>query len=284
MTQLLDGKALAQRVRERLAIDVKEFIQRTGVTPKLCVLRAGDDPASEVYVRNKAKSCVEVGMLSEVVHKQTATEEEVLGIVSAWNADKSVSGILVQLPLPKGIDERKVLELIDPNKDVDAFHPHHAGLLSQGRATLTPCTPRGCMALIAEAIGKDLGGLHAVVIGRSNIVGKPVAQLLLNANATVTITHSKTKDLPSLLLQADIIVAAIGKADFVKGEWVKPGAIVIDVGINRGADGKLRGDVDYAEASKRAKAITPVPGGVGPMTIAMLLENTLTCAKLLLAP
>ena len=279
--QILDGKALAQRVRDALAIDVKEFIHRTGVTPKLCVLRAGDDPASEVYVRNKAKSCVEVGMLSEVVHRPTTTEEEVLGIVAKWNADKSVSGILVQLPLPKGVDERKVLELIDPNKDVDAFHPHHAGLLSQGRATLTPCTPRGCMALISEA-QKDISGLHAVVIGRSNIVGKPVAQLLLNANATVTITHSKTKDLPAMVRQADIIVAAIGKAGFVKGDWVKPGAIVIDVGINRGEDGKLKGDVDYAEASKTARAITPVPGGVGPMTIAMLLENTLTCAKLLL--
>ena len=279
MPTVLDGKALAQRVKTKLAADVKEFIQKTGVTPKLCVLRAGDDPASEVYVRNKAKACGEVGITSEVVHKPETTEQEVLAIVKRWNDDASVSGILVQLPLPKGIDERKVLELIDPNKDVDAFHPHHAGLLSQGRATLTPCTPRGCLALIQEA-QKDITGLHAVVIGRSNIVGKPVAQLLLNANATVTVCHSKTKDLPAIVKQADIIVAAIGKAGFVKGDWVKPGAIVIDVGINRGQDGKLTGDVDYAAAAERAKAITPVPGGVGPMTIAMLLENTLTCARI----
>ncbi|MCC6812349.1 MAG: bifunctional methylenetetrahydrofolate dehydrogenase/methenyltetrahydrofolate cyclohydrolase FolD [Deltaproteobacteria bacterium] len=279
MPTVLDGKALAQRVKTKLAADVKEFIQKTGVTPKLCVLRAGDDPASEVYVRNKAKACGEVGITSEVVHKPETNEQEVLAIVKRWDDDASVSGILVQLPLPKGIDERKVLELIDPNKDVDAFHPHHAGLLSQGRATLTPCTPRGCLALIHEA-QKDITGLHAVVIGRSNIVGKPVAQLLLNANATVTVCHSKTKDLPAIVKQADIIVAAIGKAGFVKGDWVKPGAIVIDVGINRGQDGKLTGDVDYAAAAERAKAITPVPGGVGPMTIAMLLENTLTCARI----
>ena len=279
MPTVLDGKALAQRVKTKLAADVKEFIQKTGVTPKLCVLRAGDDPASEVYVRNKAKACGEVGITSEVVHKPETTEQEVLAIVKRWNDDASVSGILVQLPLPKGIDERKVLELIDPNKDVDAFHPHHAGLLSQGRATLTPCTPRGCLALIQEA-QKDITGLHAVVIGRSNSVGKPLAQLLLNANATVTVCHSKTKDLPAIVKQADIIVAAIGKAGFVKGDWVKPGAIVIDVGINRGQDGKLTGDVDYAAAAERAKAITPVPGGVGPMTIAMLLENTLTCARI----
>jgi methylenetetrahydrofolate dehydrogenase (NADP+)/methenyltetrahydrofolate cyclohydrolase len=186
---------------------------------------------------------------------------------------------LVQLPLPKGIEERMVIERIDPLKDVDAFHPMHAGLLSQGRAPLTPCTPRGCMALIAEA-RKDISGLHAVVLGRSNIVGKPVAQLLLQANATVTICHSKTKDLAALVKQADIVVAAIGKANLVQGAWVKPGAIVIDVGINRGADGKLVGDVDFAGASQHAHAITPVPGGVGPMTIAMLLENTLTCARL----
>jgi methylenetetrahydrofolate dehydrogenase (NADP+) / methenyltetrahydrofolate cyclohydrolase len=276
---ILDGKALAARVKTRLAIDVKNFVHNTGRTPKLCVLRAGDDPASEVYVRNKAKACAEVGIFSEVVHKATTTEGEVLSIVDAWNKDPSVSGILVQLPLPKGIEERIVLERIDPVKDVDAFHPMHAGLLSQGRAALTPCTPRGCMALIAEA-QPDLSGLHAVVIGRSNIVGKPVAQLLLQANATVTICHSKTKDLAAVIKQADIVVAAIGKANFVRGEWVKPGAIVIDVGINRGEDGKLVGDVDYASASQRARAITPVPGGVGPMTIAMLLENTLSCARL----
>jgi methylenetetrahydrofolate dehydrogenase (NADP+) / methenyltetrahydrofolate cyclohydrolase len=275
---LLDGKAIAARVREELTHKVRTFVQKTGVTPKLCVLRVGDDPASEVYVRNKAKSCVEIGMLSEVVHKPSATQDEILAIVKGWNSDRAVHGILVQLPLPKGVDEQAVIQTIAHDKDVDAFSPHHTGLLSQGHATLTPCTPRGCMVLIGEAV-KDISGLHAVVIGRSNIVGKPVAQMLLQANATVTICHSKTKDLGAVIKSADIVVAAIGKAKAIKGEWIKPGAIVIDVGINR-VDGKLVGDVDFDAAKDVAQAITPVPGGVGPMTIAMLLENTLTAAEL----
>ncbi len=276
--RLLDGKAIAARVREELKHDVARFVAETGVTPKLCVLRTGEDPASEIYVRNKAKSCIDVGMQSEVVHEPAPSQAQVLERVARWNADPAVHGILVQLPLASGIEERIVLESIHPNKDVDAFLPHHAGLLSQGRAVLIPCTPRGCMVLIREA-QPDIGGAHAVVVGRSNIVGKPVAQLLLQANATVTVCHSKTRDLPGIVKQADIVVAAIGKPNAIAGEWIKPGAIVIDVGINR-VDGKVVGDVDFARASEVASAITPVPGGVGPMTIAMLLENTLIAARL----
>lgn len=286
MAQILDGKLLSARVREELTARVKTFISKHH-QPKLCVLRVGDDPASEVYVRNKAKQCVEVGMASEVLHWPSATEAEVLAKIAAWNADKSVSGILVQLPLPSGINEQRVLDLIAPGKDVDGFHPTHVGRLAAGLDAIAPCTPAGSMRLIREADvlrgAKDLSGLDAVVIGRSNIVGKPMAQLLLQANATVTICHSRTKDLAAHVGRADIVVAAIGKANFVKGAWIKPGAIVIDVGINR-QDGKLTGDVEFAPAQERAAAITPVPGGVGPMTIAMLLENTLLCAERALKP
>jgi methylenetetrahydrofolate dehydrogenase (NADP+)/methenyltetrahydrofolate cyclohydrolase len=274
---VMDGKALAQRVRENLTVRVSEW-NKGHAPPKLCVLRVGDNPASEVYVRNKARSCVEVGMLSEVLHRPQMSEAEVLAQVIAWNEDPAVTGILVQLPLLPGIDERKILECVAPGKDVDGFHPVNVGRLALGLDAIAPCTPTGVMRLIAE-VERDIAGAHAVVIGRSNIVGKPMAQMLLTASATVTICHSKTRDLPALVREADIVVAAIGKAEFVRGDWIKPGAIVVDVGMNR-KDGKLCGDVEYAAAAERARAITPVPGGVGPMTIAMLLENTFRCAQL----
>lgn len=273
---VMDGKALAARMRAELATRVTEWNKRHA-PPKLCVLRVGDNPASEVYVRNKARSCVEVGMLSEVVHRPHMSEAEVLAQVIAWNEDPSVSGILVQLPLQPGIDERKVIECIAPEKDVDGFHPINVGRLALGLEAIAPCTPTGVMRLIAE-VQKDIAGAHAVVIGRSNIVGKPMGQMLLAASATVTTCHSKTKDLPRFVRDADIVVAAMGRAEFVVGDWIKEGAIVVDVGMNR-KDGKLCGDVEYASAAPRARAITPVPGGVGPMTIAMLLENTFTCAQ-----
>ncbi len=272
---LLDGKALAARLRADLQMRVTVW-NKGHAPPKLCVLRVGENPASEVYVRNKAKSCVEVGMLSEVLHRPQMTEAEVLAQVIAWNEDPAVTGILVQLPLPAGVDERAVLLAIDPKKDVDGFHPYNVGALQIGLPASAPCTPLGVMKLIAE-VEKDIAGAAAVVIGRSNIVGKPMAQMLLAKNATVTICHSKTRDLPAEVRRADIVVAAIGKTEFVKGDWIKPGAIVIDVGMNR-KDGKLCGDVDFAAAEKQARAITPVPGGVGPMTIAMLLENTFEAA------
>lgn len=285
MAQILDGKALSQRVRAELASAVAAFTKQAH-QPKLCVLRVGHDPASEVYVRNKAKQCVETGMASFVQHWPEASEAQVLAQIDEWNADPSVSGILVQLPLPKPIDEQRVLDRISADKDADGFHPLHTGRLALGLKAIAPCTPAGCMKLIFESEtlrGKqDLSGLHAVVIGRSNIVGKPMAQLLLAKNATVTICHSRTQDLAAHVARADILVAAIGRAETIKGSWIKPGAIVIDVGINR-VDGKLVGDVEFAPAAERAAAITPVPGGVGPMTIAMLLENTLACARAMAA-
>jgi len=273
---VMDGKALAARVREGLSTKVAAW-NKGHAPPKLCVLRVGDNPASEVYVRNKAKSCVEVGMLSEVLHRPEMSEAEVLAQVIAWNEDPSVSGILVQLPLLPGVSEHKVIECIAPGKDVDGFHPLNVGRLALGLEAIAPCTPTGVMRLIAE-VERDISGAHAVVIGRSNIVGKPMGQMLLGANATVTTCHSKTRDLPRLVRDADIVVAAIGRAELVQGDWIKEGAIVVDVGMNR-KDGKLCGDVDYAAAALRARAITPVPGGVGPMTIAMLLENTFLCAQ-----
>ncbi|HEY0013800.1 MAG TPA: bifunctional methylenetetrahydrofolate dehydrogenase/methenyltetrahydrofolate cyclohydrolase FolD [Allosphingosinicella sp.] len=280
---IIDGKAFAQRLRERIAAAVPAFAAQAGRSPGLAVVLVGEDPASQVYVRSKNKATVEAGM-EGFEHRLPADtrEAELLALVGALNADARVDGILVQLPLPAGIDERKVIEAIDPAKDVDGFHPINAGRLAVGEEALAPCTPLGCLMLLKERLG-DLSGLEAVVIGRSNIVGKPMAQLLLRENCTVTLAHSRTRDLPAVVRRADIVVAAVGRPEMVKGDWLKPGATVIDVGINRvpGAEaGKTRlvGDVDYEGACAVAGAVTPVPGGVGPMTIAVLLRNTLVAA------
>ena len=278
MAELLDGKAIAAALRARVAGRVGDFVARTGRRPGLDVVLAGDDAASQVYVRNKARACEEAGMRGEV-HRlpATVTEQELLARVRALGARDDVDGILVQLPLPKHIDESAVLEAVDPGRDVDGFHPYNAGALLAGRPTLVPCTPLGCMRMLEHA-KVPLDGARAVVIGRSNIVGKPMALLLLAKNATVTIAHSRTRDLAARCAEADVLVAAVGRAGLVRGDWVKPGAVVIDVGINRSAEGKLTGDVNFEEARVKASWITPVPGGVGPMTIACLLENTLRAA------
>ncbi len=286
MTQAftIDGKAIAARVRADVAADVARLKAEHGLTPGLAVVLVGEDPASAVYVRNKAKQTVEVGMES-FEHKlsEDTSEAALLEIVARLNADPAVHGILVQMPLPKHIDSVKVLESVDPAKDVDGFHPMNVGKLSIGERALAPCTPVGSI-ILAKSVKDDLSGLDAVVVGRSNIVGKPMAQLLLRENCTVTICHSRTKDLPAVVRRADLVVAAIGKPEFVKGDWIKPGAIVIDVGINRilkpDGKGKLVGDVAFAEAAQVASAITPVPGGVGPMTIACLLKNTVEAAQM----
>jgi methylenetetrahydrofolate dehydrogenase (NADP+)/methenyltetrahydrofolate cyclohydrolase len=284
MTQAytIDGKAIAAKVRADVAADVARIKSQHGFAPGLAVVLVGEDPASAVYVRNKAKQTVEVGMQS-FEHKlpEETTEAFLLDLVAKLNADPAVHGILVQMPLPKHIDSPKVLESVDPAKDVDGFHPMNVGRLSIGERALAPCTPVGSI-ILAKSVQHDLTGLDAVVVGRSNIVGKPMAQLLLRENCTVTICHSRTKDLPGVVRRADLVVAAIGKPEFVKGDWIKPGAIVIDVGINRivkpDGKGKLVGDVAFAEAAAVAGAITPVPGGVGPMTIACLLKNTVEAA------
>ncbi len=282
---ILDGKKLAESLREELSAKVAAFTAANGRAPGLEVILVGDDPASQVYTRNKEKTANELGIRG-VLHRlpADASEESVLSLVKKLNGDDAVDGILVQLPLPKHIAERNVLELVDPAKDVDGFHPMNAGLLASGLPALVPCTPVGCMHLLALS-GVELAGAHAVVVGRSNIVGKPVAQLLLAKNATVTIAHSKTRDLAALCRSADVLVAAVGRPEMIRGDWVKPGAVVIDVGINRvplegGEAGKTRlvGDVAFDEAKARAGAITPVPGGVGPMTIACLMQNTLDAA------
>ena len=277
--KLLDGKAIAEKVRAEVKTEVARFVAEHGRAPGLDVVLVGDDPASQVYTRNKEKSSNEVGMRGRL-HRLPAstTEAELLALVKALGDDPAVDGILVQLPLPKHIREQAVLDAVDPQKDVDGFHPINAGLLASGRPGLVPCTPRGCMRLLAEA-GTALAGARAVVVGRSNIVGKPMAQLLLAAHATVTIAHSRTKDLAAVCREADVLVAAVGKARIIEGDWVKPGATVIDVGMNRTPEGKLCGDVDTEAALGRAAWVTPVPGGVGPMTIACLLGNTLTAAK-----
>ena len=278
----IDGKAAAAALRARVADGVAAFRQTVGRAPGLAVVLVGEDPASSVYVRSKGKATTEAGMQS-IEHKLPAStsEVELLALVDTLNRDPNVDGILVQLPLPDQIDERKVIAAIDPAKDVDGFHVENAGRLAVGAEALVPCTPLGCLHLLKAELG-DLTGKDAVVIGRSNIVGKPMAMLLLGESCTVTIAHSRTRDLPALCRRADILVAAVGRPEMVKGDWIKPGAAVIDVGINRvkGHDGKSRlvGDVAYDEASEVAGAITPVPGGVGPMTIAMLLRNTLVAA------
>ncbi|MGO4388361.1 bifunctional methylenetetrahydrofolate dehydrogenase/methenyltetrahydrofolate cyclohydrolase FolD [Microvirga sp. 2YAF29] len=283
---IIDGKAYAEGLRARIAKAVRELSGK-GFTPGLAVVIVGEDPASQLYVKNKARQTVEVGMHSfEHVLPASTSEAELLALVGTLNADPAVDGILVQLPLPKQIDAQKVIEAIDPAKDVDGFHPINAGKLMTGVPGLVSCTPLGCLLLV-QSVRRDLAGLNAVVVGRSNIVGKPMAQLLIAQSCTVTVAHSKTKDLPQVCREADILVAAVGRPEMVKGNWVKPGAIVIDVGINRvpnpaAGEGKTKvvGDVAYAEAAGVASAITPVPGGVGPMTIACLLRNTLEAACL----
>ncbi len=275
---LIDGKAIAAAVRAEVKGKVEEFTGRTGIRPCLATVLVGDDPASSVYVRNKGKACVEVGMLSRQIHEPSSiSEADLLSLVGTLNADPAVHGILVQLPLPDHVDESKVIEAIAPDKDVDGFHPLNAGRLFTGGAAFVPCTPFGILRMLDHE-GVELKGKQAVVVGRSNIVGKPVAMLLLARHATVTICHSRTADLPGVARTADVLVAAVGRAEMVRGSWVKPGATVIDVGINRRPDGKLVGDVAFEEAREVAGKITPVPGGVGPMTIAMLLHNTLTAA------
>jgi methylenetetrahydrofolate dehydrogenase (NADP+) / methenyltetrahydrofolate cyclohydrolase len=284
MTQAftIDGKAIAAKVRADVAADVARIKAQHGFVPGLAVVLVGEDPASKVYVRNKAQQTVEVGMQSfEHRLSEETSEATLLDLVAKLNADPAVHGILVQMPLPKHINSTKVLESVDPAKDVDGFHPMNVGRLSIGERALAPCTPVGSI-ILARSVQHDLSGLEAVVVGRSNIVGKPMAQLLLRENCTVTICHSRTRDLPGVVRRADLVVAAIGKPEFVKGDWIKPGAIVIDVGINRilkpDGKGKLVGDVAFAEAAQVAGAITPVPGGVGPMTIACLLKNTVEAA------
>lgn len=277
--KIINGKEIAAQVRAELKSEIQELKEKTGVTPGLTVVLVGENPASMVYVRNKIKACEEVGIKS-TQHKlpETTTHDELLSLIKELNASKDVHGILVQLPLPKQINEEEILEEISPSKDVDGFHPYNVGRLMIGNPVLQPCTPYGVMRLI-DSTGVDLSGKDAVVVGRSNIVGKPMALMLLKRNATVTICHSKTKDLPERVKKADILVAAIGRAEFIKGEWVKEGAVVIDVGMNRTNEGRLVGDVDFEGASMRASHITPVPGGVGPMTIAMLLKNTVEAAR-----
>jgi methylenetetrahydrofolate dehydrogenase (NADP+)/methenyltetrahydrofolate cyclohydrolase len=279
--KIIDGKSFAEGVRARVARQVEALRASHGITPGLTVMLVGDDPASQVYVRNKGKATLEAGMKSEEIRlPASVSHDEVLGRVKALNRDRSVHGILVQLPLPKQVDATAIINAIEPAKDVDGFHVINAGLLATGQEAMVPCTPLGCLLMLKDRLG-DLAGLNAVVVGRSNIVGKPMAQLLIKESCTVTVAHSRTRDLPSVCRGADILVAAVGKPEMIRGDWVKPGATVIDVGINRvERDGKARlvGDVEFGAAHARAGAITPVPGGVGPMTIACLLVNTVTAA------
>ena len=280
--QIIDGKQIAAELRGRVAGAVAGLKEQHGIVPGLAVVLVGEDPASQVYVGSKAKQTVEAGMHS-FEHRLPAEtgEAELLALVAQLNADGAVDGILVQLPLPKHIDATKVLEAIDPAKDVDGFHPVNAGRLAAGQRALVACTPLGCI-ILAKTVAPSLKGMEAVVVGRSNIVGKPVAQLLLREDCTVTIAHSRTRDLPGVVRRADLVIAAVGRPQMIGGSWIKPGAIVIDVGINRvaGANGKTKlvGDVDFASAKLVAGAITPVPGGVGPMTVACLLRNTVEAA------
>ncbi|MBO5649786.1 MAG: bifunctional methylenetetrahydrofolate dehydrogenase/methenyltetrahydrofolate cyclohydrolase FolD [Clostridia bacterium] len=279
MAFIIDGKRIAAETRAEIAAEVAEQ-KAKGVTPGLAVIIVGENPASQVYVRNKHRACGEVGMYSEVIEMPADTAEDaLLARISELNADGRIDGILVQLPLPAHINEERVINAIAPDKDVDAFHPVNTGKIMIGNPDFLPCTPAGVMVML-EKSGIEISGKKCVVVGRSNIVGKPMAMLLLGANGTVTVCHSRTKDLAAHTREADILVVAIGRADFITGDMVKEGAVVIDVGMNRREDGKLTGDVDFASTSERAGAITPVPGGVGPMTITMLLRNTLTASKL----
>ena len=278
MATILDGKALSAQCKESIRKQVEELAAK-GCRPGMAVVLVGENPASKVYVRNKEKDCQECGIYSAMYHlPEETTEKELLELLDTLNHDTSIHGILVQLPLPKQINSQRVIEAIDPAKDVDAFHPTNVGYLTQGMPRFAPCTPAGIVKLM-EAYQIDPAGKHCVVIGRSNIVGKPMALLLLQRNGTVTICHSGTKDLKEQTLQADILVSAVGKTGFVTADMVKEGAVVIDVAMNRNAEGKLCGDVDFPAVSEKASAITPVPGGVGPMTRVMLLENTLTACK-----
>jgi methylenetetrahydrofolate dehydrogenase (NADP+)/methenyltetrahydrofolate cyclohydrolase len=287
---IIDGKAVAERLRGEVASAVTQLRTTQGFVPGLAVVLVGEDPASQVYVRNKARQTAETGMLS-FEHKLAAEtpEADILALVARLNADDRVDGILVQLPLPRHIDARKVLDAIDPAKDVDGFHPINAGRLAIGEHALVPCTPAGCL-ILARSVAPRLTGLDAVIVGRSNIVGKPMAQLLLAEDCTVTIAHSRTRNLPEVVGRADLLIAAVGRPEMIEGAWIKPGAIVIDVGINRvpaeGGKTRLVGDVAYAAASQRAGHITPVPGGVGPMTIACLLRNSVlaACARRAIEP
>jgi len=279
MTVIIDGNKISQEVRHQVLKDTLDFKEKTGIIPGLAVILVGDDLASLIYVGRKAKACAEVGFLSREYRLPTDTSEvALLNIISELNADQAIHGILVQLPLPKHISTDKIIAAIDPQKDVDGFHPYNVGGLVSGNPLFIPCTPRGIMELISRT-GIELSGKEAVVVGRSNIVGKPMALLLLAQHATVTICHSRTKDLPAVTRRADVLIAAVGKAEMIKPEMVKEGAVVIDVGVNRLENGKLTGDVSFNEVAPKASYITPVPGGVGPMTIAMLMKNTLDAAR-----
>ena len=275
---ILDGKALALHVREQVAIDAADLKKR-GITPGLAVVLVGDDPASQIYVRNKERAAEKAG-IHAIDHRlpTETTQQDLMALIQSLNEDPQVHGILVQLPLPQHINANAILDTIRVEKDVDGFHPDNIGRLAQNRPRFVAATPKGCMTLLAQT-GVNLSGKHAVIIGRSNIVGKPMALLLTNAHATVTLCHSRTQNLAEEVARADIVVAAVGRAKMIRGEWIKPGAIIIDVGMNRDENGKLCGDVDFSAAIERASAITPVPGGVGPMTIASLLQNTVQSAQ-----
>ena len=280
MAHIIDGKAISAAVRGEIKDNTQALIAKTGVTPGLAVIIVGEDPASQVYVRNKRRACEEVGFYSEAYELPAeTTQAELETLLDKLNADPRIHGILVQLPLPSHLNENAVLLRIDPKKDVDAFHPYNVGRIMIGDYAFLPCTPAGVMELLRRT-GIDCAGKSCVVVGRSNIVGKPQAMLLLQANGTVTVCHSRTKDLAAITREADILVVAIGRADFITGDMVKEGAVVIDVGMNRRPDGKLTGDVDFATVAPKASHITPVPGGVGPMTITMLMQNTLTAARI----
>ena len=279
MAIILDGKEIAKDIRKEVKREAVAYFEKHGVKPGLSVILVGDDPASCIYVNNKQKACEKAEINANTIRLPADTKmDELLALIDCLNADKSVNGILVQLPLPKHLDTDNVLKRIAPEKDVDGFHPYNAGLLLQKAATLEPCTPKGCMELLKRS-GINPSGLNAAVVGRSNLVGKPVAMMLLRENATVTLCHSKTKDLKAILKNADIVIAAVGKAKLITGDMLKEGAVVLDVGINRLEDGTIAGDVDFESAKDVASYITPVPGGVGPMTIAMLLKNTLLAAE-----
>ncbi len=279
MGMIIDGKVIAREVRQEVKDEVERLTQSSGLVPGLAVVLVGNDPSSQIYVRNKEKACQEVGIHSrEHLLPESVSEKDLLSLVESLNQDRDIHGILVQLPLPKHINAESVLRAISPAKDVDGFHPFNQGLLLMGNESFQPCTPLGILRLL-DAIGCDPKGKRAVVVGRSNIVGKPVALMLLARHATVTLCHSRTADLSGEVKHADILVAAIGQPQMIRGEWIKPGSVVIDVGINRLPNGKLAGDVEFETAKDRAEWITPVPGGVGPMTIAMLLFNTLKAAK-----
>ena len=279
MAKIIDGKAISAQMRKEIATRTEEFVAQTSVRPGLAVIIVGQDPASQIYVRNKKRACEEVGFYSEEIALPAETDMATLRqVIERLNSDDKIHGILVQLPLPSQLDEGEVIMMIDPQKDVDAFHPANVGRVMSGGYTFVPCTPAGVMELLKRS-GVEISGKNCVVVGRSNIVGKPMAMLLLEANGTVTICHSRTKNLKEICSSADILVSAVGRPYFITADMVKPGAVVVDVGINRLPDSKLVGDVDYAAVEPLASYITPVPGGVGPMTITMLLRNTLTAAE-----